>query len=89
MSLILGSHLVANTILPIVAGLLVARFGTLRSSLVATGVLFLGQAVNLLGVFMGNVRIMIFGLCLFGYVPETAGETPFFRGRDLCIQDVC
>jgi len=37
MSLILGSHLVANTILPILAGVLVARFGTLKSSLFATG----------------------------------------------------
>jgi MFS family permease len=66
MSLILGSHLVANTVLPIVAGVLVARFGTLRSSLVATGVLFLGQGVNLWGVLRGDVKVMILGLCLFG-----------------------
>src|SRR5277367_4671214 len=43
MSLVLGSNLVANTIVPIIAGVLVARFGTLKSSLCATGVLFLGQ----------------------------------------------
>ena len=68
MSLVLGSNLIANTIVPIVAGLLVARFGTLKSSLFATGVLFLGQAINLIAVIHGSVRGMIFGLCLFGYV---------------------
>jgi len=67
MSLILGSNLVANTIVPIIAGVLVARFGTLKSSLFATGVLFLGQAINLFALFRGSVYGMIFGLCLFGY----------------------
>lgn len=67
-SLVLGSNLIANTIVPIVAGLLVAHFGTLKSSLFATGVLFLGQAINLVAVFHGSVRGMIFGLCLFGYL---------------------
>jgi MFS family permease len=70
MSLILGSNLVANTIVPIVAGVLVARFGTLKSSLVATSVLFLGQAITLLAVIHGSVHGMIFGLCLFGYSAE-------------------
>jgi fucose permease len=65
-SLILGSNLVANTIVPIIAGVLVARFGTLRSSVFATGVLFLGQLINLLAVLKGSVPGMIFGLCLFG-----------------------
>lgn len=67
MSLILGSNLVANTIVPIVAGVLVARFGTLKSSLVATSVLFLGQAITLFAVAHGSVHGMILGLCLFGY----------------------
>ena len=66
MSLVLGSNLIANTIVPIVAGILVARFGTLKSSLFATGVLFLGQAINLFAVMRGSVPGMIFGLCLFG-----------------------
>jgi fucose permease len=66
MSLILGSNLVANTVVPIIAGVLVARFGTLKSSLFATGVLFLGQAINLLALSVGNIHGMIFGLCLFG-----------------------
>lgn len=65
-SLILGSNLVANTIVPIIAGVLVARFGTLKSSLFATGVLFLGQVINLIAVTLGSVHGMIFGLCLFG-----------------------
>jgi fucose permease len=68
MSLVLGSNLIANTIVPIIAGLLVARFGTLKSSLFATTVLFLGQAINLFAVIHGSVPGMIFGLCLFGYV---------------------
>lgn len=68
MSLVLGSNLIANTIVPIIAGLLVARFGTLKSSLFATTVLFLGQAINLFAVIHGSVRGMIFGLCLFGYI---------------------
>ena len=66
-SLILGSNLVANTIVPVIAGVLVARFGTLKSSLFATGVLFLGQAVNLVALIYDNVPGMILGLCLFGY----------------------
>jgi hypothetical protein len=66
MSLVLGSNLVANTIVPIIAGVLVARFGTLKSSLCATGVLFLGQLVNLIAVSLRSVNGMIFGLCLFG-----------------------
>lgn len=65
-SLVLGSNLVANTIVPIIAGVLVARFGTLKSSLFATGVLFLGQVINLIAVTLGSVHGMIFGLCLFG-----------------------
>lgn len=67
MSLVLGSDLVTNTIVPIVAGVLVAKFGILGCSLFATGVLFMGQAINLIAVFLGNVPGMIFGLCLFGY----------------------
>lgn len=66
MSLILGSNLVANTIVPIIAGVLVARFGTLKSSLCATGVLFLGQLINFIAVSLGSVHGMILGLCLFG-----------------------
>ena len=65
-SLVLGSNLVANTIVPIIAGVLVARFGTLKSSLFATGVLFLGQVINLIAVTLRSVPGMIFGLCLFG-----------------------
>jgi hypothetical protein len=67
MSLILGSNLVANTVVPVIAGVLVARFGTLRSSLFATGVLFFGQVINLIALMMGNVPGMILGMCLFGY----------------------
>ena len=65
-SLILGSNLVANTVVPVIAGVLVARFGTLPSSLVATGVLFLGQLINLIALMNRNIPGMIFGLCLFG-----------------------
>jgi MFS family permease len=72
MSLVLGSNLVANTIVPIIAGVLVARFGTLKSSLFATGVLFLGQAINLFAVIRRSVPGMIFGLCLFGLAPATS-----------------
>jgi fucose permease len=67
MSLVLGSNLVANTFVPIIAGVLVAKFGTLKSSLFATSILFLGQAINLFAVIHGSVPGMIFGLCLFGY----------------------
>jgi fucose permease len=66
MSLVLGSNLIANTIVPVIAGVLVARFGTLKSSLFATGVLFLGQAINLIAISFESVPGMIFGLCLFG-----------------------
>ena len=65
-SLILGSNLVSNTIVPIIAGVLVARFGTLKSSIFATTIVFLGQLINLLAVIWGSADGMIFGLCLFG-----------------------
>jgi len=66
MSLILSSNTVANTVVPIIAGVLVAKFGTLKSSLFATGILFVGQAITLIAVMRRNVPGMIFGLCLFG-----------------------
>jgi hypothetical protein len=55
-----------STWTPLVGGLLVCRFGTARSSIVATFVIFLGQAILLIGDFLGSVVCMSLGLFIFG-----------------------
>ncbi|KAF9241358.1 major facilitator superfamily domain-containing protein [Melanogaster broomeanus] len=42
------------------------RLGTTLASIYATGAVFLGQALLLLGETQGNVRLMVFGLFVYG-----------------------
>ena len=55
-----------STWTPLVGGLLVCRFGTARSSIVATLVILIGQTILLVGDWMGNVVCMSAGLFIFG-----------------------
>lgn len=55
-----------STWTPLIGGLLVCRFGTARSSIVATFVIFLGQVVLLIGDFLESVVWMSAGLFIFG-----------------------
>jgi hypothetical protein len=55
-----------STWTPLVGGLLVCRFGTARSSVIATLVILLGQIILLLGDFLESVGCMSLGLFIFG-----------------------
>ena len=83
MALLFSSNIIPNTVLPIVAGLLVARYGPVVSSLFATGSLFLGQLINLFSLYNRNVSGMTFGLCLFG-----AGISPLALIQETLVVQV-
>ncbi|KAJ3576674.1 hypothetical protein NP233_g285 [Leucocoprinus birnbaumii] len=80
-----------STWTPLVAGLLVSRLGTTVASILATGIVFFGQFILLVGELCGNIRLMAFGLFIFGM-----GSTPlavvqetmvvrFFRSHGLGV----
>ncbi|KAG0203787.1 hypothetical protein BGX28_004067 [Mortierella sp. GBA30] len=54
------------TIIPLLGGLLVERYGTGPSSIVFTTIVIVGQAIVILGCWIASVKIMIVGYCLFG-----------------------
>ncbi|KXN89999.1 Major facilitator superfamily domain-containing protein 1 [Leucoagaricus sp. SymC.cos] len=60
-----------STWTPLVAGLLVSRLGTTFTSILATGTIFLGQVILLIGERVGSIRLMALGLFTFGF-----GATP-------------
>ena len=55
-----------STWTPLVGGLLVCRYGTARSSIVATFAILIGQTILLVGDWLGNVVCMSAGLFIFG-----------------------
>lgn len=62
-----------NTWTPLVGGLLTAKLGTPRASILATSIIFLGQLIVLLsvdggeeGAKRGNLKGMAAGLFIFG-----------------------
>ncbi|KAF9566046.1 MFS general substrate transporter [Agrocybe pediades] len=55
-----------STWTPLVGGLLAARLGTSLSSIMATSIIFAGQLILLFGDLTGSVRIMVFGMFIFG-----------------------
>ncbi|GAO46011.1 MFS general substrate transporter [Saitoella complicata NRRL Y-17804] len=63
---LLSSQTLLNTVIPLLAGLLVARHGTLRSSLFATSTLFIGEFIALFGVLMSKIGWLVTGLVVFG-----------------------
>ncbi|KAG8759577.1 hypothetical protein FRC14_005606 [Serendipita sp. 396] len=65
-SLLIAAFDLNSTWTPLVGGLLVCRFGTARSSIVATFAIFLGQVVLLIGDLLENVLCMSVGLFIFG-----------------------
>ncbi|BEJ06583.1 hypothetical protein CcaverHIS641_0311050 [Cutaneotrichosporon cavernicola] len=72
-TLSIGSHflILNSTWTPLVAGILVARYGTAASSLVTTGFILLGAVILYVGVYSGAIAIMALGYFLFGL-----GSTP-------------
>ncbi|CAJ0914564.1 5801_t:CDS:2, partial [Entrophospora sp. SA101] len=65
-SLLIASLTLCNTIIPIVSGLLVARFGTTKSSLVTTTIILIGMIIVTGASWTGKVGLMIIGFIVFG-----------------------
>nr|CAG8484545.1 14333_t:CDS:2 [Entrophospora candida] len=88
-SLLIASLTLCNTIIPIVSGLLVARFGTTKSSLVTTTIILIGMIIVTGASWTGKVGLMIIGFMVFGtgiaplmIVQETI-IVQFFQGNGL------
>ncbi|KAF9575295.1 hypothetical protein EC968_003647 [Mortierella alpina] len=65
-SLLQSSLTLFPTIIPLLGGILVERYGTGPSSIVFTSIVILGQVIVILGCWTYSVKIMIVGYCLFG-----------------------
>ncbi|TFK57279.1 MFS general substrate transporter [Heliocybe sulcata] len=65
-SLLISALSLNSTWTPLVGGIMASRLGTTLTSILATGVIFLGQALLLVGDISENVRLMAFGLFIFG-----------------------
>ncbi|KDQ07682.1 hypothetical protein BOTBODRAFT_38578 [Botryobasidium botryosum FD-172 SS1] len=66
-SLLIASYNLNNTWTPLVGGLIAARLGTAFGSILATGLIFLGQFILLVGDITGSIRTMALGLFIFGF----------------------
>ncbi|CAG8493487.1 4828_t:CDS:2 [Acaulospora colombiana] len=88
-SLLIASLTLCNTVIPIVSGLLVARFGTTKSSLVITTGILIGMIIVTTACWTGNVGVMIAGFIVFGtgLAPLTIVQetiiVQFFYGNSL------
>ncbi|EMD42034.1 hypothetical protein CERSUDRAFT_110574 [Gelatoporia subvermispora B] len=65
-SLLISAFSLNSTWTPLVGGVLASRLGTTFTSILATGVIFLGQALLLIGNLTESVRLMTFGMFIFG-----------------------
>ncbi|KAI0778169.1 MFS general substrate transporter [Trametes elegans] len=65
-SLLISAFSLNSTWTPLVGGLLASRLGTTFTSILATGVIFLGQAFLLIGNLTNSVRLMAFGMFVYG-----------------------
>ncbi|OBZ79613.1 Major facilitator superfamily domain-containing protein 1 [Grifola frondosa] len=90
-SLLLSAFSLNSTWTPLVAGVLASRLGTTFTSILATGAIFLGQAFLLIGNLSNSVRLMTFGMFIFGLgvsplavVQETI-IVRFFRSHGLGV----
>lgn len=66
-SLLISAFSLNSTWTPLVGGLMASKLGTTLTSIIATGVIFFGQVLLLLGDIKGDVRLMVFGLFVFGF----------------------
>ncbi|KAI0651837.1 MFS general substrate transporter [Trametes meyenii] len=90
-SLLISAFSLNSTWTPLVGGVLASRLGTTTTSILATGVIFLGQACLLIGNLSNSVRLMAFGMFIFGLgvsplavVQETI-IVRFFRSHGLGV----
>ncbi|KAF8807430.1 MFS general substrate transporter [Phlegmacium glaucopus] len=64
--LLLSAYNINSTWTPLIGGILASRLGTTFTSILATGVIFLGQFLLLCGDIWKNVGLMTVGLFIFG-----------------------
>lgn len=90
-SLLISAFSLNSTWTPLVGGLLASRLGTTTTSILATGIIFLGQALLLFGNLNDSVRLMTFGMWVYGLgvsplavVQETI-IVRFFRSHGLGV----
>ncbi|RDX55878.1 MFS general substrate transporter [Lentinus brumalis] len=65
-SLMISAFSLNSTWTPLVGGLLASRLGTTFTSILATGIILLGQACLLIGNLSDSARIMALGMFVFG-----------------------
>ncbi|KAF9015224.1 major facilitator superfamily domain-containing protein [Cyathus striatus] len=65
-SLLISAYSLNSTWTPLVGGILASSLGTTFTSILATGVILLGQLLLLFGDIWGDVRLMTLGLFVFG-----------------------
>ncbi|KAJ7597060.1 major facilitator superfamily domain-containing protein [Mycena floridula] len=65
-SLLISAFSLNSTWTPLVAGILASFMGTTFTSILATGIILLGQVLILLGDIWGNIRVMALGMFIFG-----------------------
>ncbi|KAF9453792.1 MFS general substrate transporter [Macrolepiota fuliginosa MF-IS2] len=65
--LLFSAYNLNSTWTPLVAGLLASRLGTTVTSILATGVVFLGQFLLLVGELSDDIKLMALGLFIFGF----------------------
>ena len=59
---------IVNTVLPILGGIFIDRFGTSTGSLIATSFITVGSTCVALSTHLNSLPVMFFGRLLFGYV---------------------
>ncbi|KAG9301257.1 hypothetical protein G9A89_012640 [Geosiphon pyriformis] len=88
-SLLVASLTLCNTVIPTVSGILVAKFGTTKSSIVVTSVVLLGMLIVTVASWTGKISAMIIGFGIFGMglAPLTIIQETiivhFFQGNGL------
>ncbi|KAJ2927142.1 hypothetical protein H1R20_g9943, partial [Candolleomyces eurysporus] len=76
--LLIAAYTLNSTWTPLVGGVLASRLGTTVTSILATGVIFLGQVILLIGDIWGDVRLMVLGLFVFGIGSHGLGVSMAF-----------
>lgn len=64
--LLIAAFSLNSTWTPLIGGVLASTLGTTLASILATGVILLGQLLLLVGDIYGSVRLMVLGLFVFG-----------------------
>ncbi|KAJ8522536.1 hypothetical protein ONZ45_g902 [Pleurotus djamor] len=65
-SLLISAFSLNSTWTPLIGGVMASRLGTTFTSILATGVILLGQILLLTGDIYGNIRLMALGMFVFG-----------------------